>query len=512
VGALACGLVALLLAGHGGKAMETTLQDDAVFLHRAPVQVRAAARQLAALGADRLRLTAGWGVIAPRPKSRQMPGGRFVASDPATYPKGAWTALDTAVDAARAANLKVELDVGFWAPRWAVRRPSPAGRHRWWPDPVLFGQFAHAVAQRYRGRVDMYVPWNEPNHIAFLAPQWTSDGHGGYRPESPHVYRAMYEAAYRQIKSVSRSNLVLLGNTSSEGSSVPGRGGVPPLQFLRALACVDDKLRPLRVPECRHFRPLKADGYAHHPYSRDTTPATPSTAPDDAPLADSDRLESLLQALALRGRISTDLAVYDTEFGYESRQDDPFNAPFDRAQQATYLSWASYIAWKDPHTRMFAQFLLDDIDPAQSGRTPGTPSFYRDWQSGLYDDAGNPKTAATAFKLPFWAELHGTAGGERAVLLWGQVRPGSGVQTVRVEQKTGPTWAPVQTWGPRCDSSDGAFYTDTTGTFERVVPAGTQPADYRFAWRHSSGAWEHSEPIHVDPSLPDAPEPTEAPT
>lgn len=491
--------------------METTLQDDAVFLHRPPAQVRAAARQVAALGADRLRLTAGWSAIAPWPRSRRMPGGRFVGSDPATYPRGSWNALDIAVRAARSAGLKVQLDIGFWAPRWAVRRASPAGRHRWWPDARLFGDFAHAVAARYRGQVDMYTPWNEPNHVSFLAPQWTPDGRGGYRPESPHVYRAMYEAAWRAIKSVSRSNLVLLGNTSSEGSPVPGRGGVPPLEFLRALTCVDDRLEPLDVPECRHYRPLHADGYAHHPYSRDTTPATPSPFAQDAPLADTNRLESLLGALALRGRITTDLPVYDTEYGYESRQDDPFNAPFDRQQQAAYLSWASYLAWKDPHTRMFAQFLLRDIDPRQSGRTPGTASFYRDWQSGLYDSHGRAKPAATAFKLPFWAELHGDQNNSRVVVLWGQVRPGSGVQTVRIEQLVGTTWAPVSTWGHSCDAAQGAFYTDAQGVFERAMPAGTQPADYRFAWRHLNGWWEHSEPIHVDPGLPDAPDPSAAP-
>src|SRR6476620_4334442 len=69
VGALACGLIALVLAGSGGRPMETTLQDDAIFLHRSPAVVRAAARTVAALGADRLRLTAGWRFIAPRADS-----------------------------------------------------------------------------------------------------------------------------------------------------------------------------------------------------------------------------------------------------------------------------------------------------------------------------------------------------------------------------------------------------------------------------------------------------------
>jgi hypothetical protein len=516
VGGLACGLVALLFAGASGKPMETTLQDDATFLHRPAAQVRAAARQVAQLGGDRIRLTAGWSAIAPHARARRMPGPPFDGANPATYPERAWTALDTAVKAADDAGLDVQLDVGFWAPRWAVRRGSPAHRFRRYPDPRRFGDIAAAVAKRYSGAfpdpagggtlpaVRMYTPWNEPNHVAFLTPQWTRDRDGTWRPESPHVYRAMYQRAWRSIKRVSRANLVLLGNTSSEGSTEPGRGGVPPLQFLRTLACVDDHLAPLRVPECRHFRPLRADGYAHHPYSRDTTPATSSPILDDVPLADSGRLEGLLAALALRGRISPALPLYDTEYGYESSDDDPF-APFDRAHQAAYLSWASSLAWRDPQTRMFAQFLLRDIDPSDSRRRPGTRSYDRDWQSGLYDAAGHPKPAARAFKLPFWAEVRDAPDGSgRVYVLWGQVRPNEGVETVRAEYRSEGSWHPLHTWGATCDDSEGAFLTDRQGVFERALPAGTQPADLRFAWRHRDGRWEPSGAIHVDPALPAA--------
>jgi hypothetical protein len=390
-------------------------------------------------------------------------------------------------------------------------------RYRWSPDAARFADFATAVARRYSGgfrdpaspaqalpAVRLYTPWNEPNHPSFLAPQWVADGRGGFRPESPHVYRAMYEAAWQAIKAVNPADLVLLGNTSSEGSTVPGRNGVPPLEFVRALACVDDRLRPLRVPECRHYRPLRADGFAHHPYSRDTTPATSDPLPDDVPLADSSRLEQLLAALAHEGRITTDLPLYDTEYGYESRQDDPF-APFDRAQQASYLSWATYLAWHDPETRMFAQFQLRDIDPRESGRTPGTPGYYRDWQSGLYDVRGRAKPAARAFKLPFWAWLQATPGtSDRVAVLWGIVRPNHGEETVRIERRDvgSQAWVPVTTWGRTCDSSDGAFLTDPQGSFERTAPASSVLADYRFAWRHPDGTWERSVPVRIDPGLP----------
>jgi hypothetical protein len=516
VGALVCSLVALTLAGHGGKAMETTLQDDALLLHRPAAQVRRTARQIADLGADRVRITAGWAALSPSPRARRVPGAPFDASDSATYPRGSWDALDTAVRAADGAGLRVQLDLGFWAPRWAVRRPSANGRERWWPDASLFGDFATAVARRYSGAfhdpadprrrlpaVRMFTPWNEPNHPSFLAPQWTRDGHRGWRAQSPHVYRAMYEAAYDAIKRVSPLDLVLMGGTASTGSAVPGRGGVPPLTFLRTMACVDERLEPLAVPECRGFQPLRADGYAHHPYSRLTAPGVSDPLAGDVPIADTARLSSLLGELAARGRIAGRLPIYDTEYGYESREDDPF-APFSRDDQARFEGWSSFLAWKDPDTVMFAQFLLRDVDPAESGRTPGTRGYYRDWQTGLLDAAGNPKPAARAFKLPFWAQVQagpGPGAQSPAILVWGQVRPNRGEETVRVEREDPGTgaWTPVRTYGTACDDTGAAFLTDPTGTFLRALPASTGAATYRFSWRHPDGSWEPSNPVTVQP-------------
>src|SRR5438067_6281431 len=44
-------------------------------------------------------------------------------------------------------------------------------------------------------------------------------------------------------------NQVLLGGLSSRASSHPGpRSNIPPLRFLRELACVDDHLQPLADP------------------------------------------------------------------------------------------------------------------------------------------------------------------------------------------------------------------------------------------------------------------------
>ena len=519
--ALTCSLAALLLSSGGGagvKHMETTLQDDALFLHRSPAQVQDAARTAAALGADRIRLTASWSTLAPAPRSKRMPGKPFDPTDSSTYRGETFGRLDTAVKAIKAAGMQVQIDLAFWAPRWAVRKPSSdPRRHRDRPDPAKFADFASAVAQRYSGgygdlpRVDMYTTWNEPNHPSFLAPQWKRDRKGRYRAISPHVYRAMHNAAYEAIKRESPDAAVLIGGTASTGGSRPGRGGVPPLRFVREMACVDEALDPLPFKECDGFQALKADGYSHHPYSRTTTPATPASRPDDAPLADTYRLSALLEALYDRGRIARDLPIYHTEYGYESNEPDPF-VPFDLDTQAKFLGWSTYLAWRDPDTRMFAQFLLRDVDARESGRTPGTRGYWRDFQTGLLFHDGRPKPAAQAFKLPFYAERR-RVGEEEVVVLFGAVRPAAGRETVRVEQLDARSgrWVPAVTVGDdTCQRSERAFLTDGAGFFERTSAfvGGTK---YRMVWRAPGGMWERSAEVALEldppplPQLPSAP-------
>jgi hypothetical protein len=495
--------------------METVVQDDAQLLHRPAPQVRQSMNRLAALGVDRVRITASWSSLVPRPRSRRVPRAPFDASDSRTYPADAFRPLDTAIKASHAEGLDVMIDLACWAPRWAVGRGSSnPTRQRWWIDAPAFADFATAVARRYSGAFDdpfgkgdlpavrMYTTWNEPNHPSFLAPQWIRTADGGFRPESPHIYRAMHNAAYAAIKRVSSADLVLLGGTASSGSETPGRGGVPPLKFVRALACVDDALQPLKVPECANFTPVKADGYAHHPYSRYVTPGTSDPDADAAPIADVGRLGALLDRLHRLGRLDRKLAIYDTEYGYESRQDDPFQ-PFDRDQQARFIGWSTYLAWKDPDTRMFAQFLLRDIDPRESGRKRGTRGYYRDWQTGLYDAKGDPKPALQAFKLPFWAQTVG-AGGASATLLFGEVRPGSGERTVKVERRVGGgPWGAIRTWGPACGDEPNTFLTDKAGFFLRFAPSDGR-AEYRLAWRRTDGRWEYGVaiPVSGDPNTP----------
>jgi hypothetical protein len=79
------------------------------------------------------------------------------------------------------------------------------------------------------------------------------------------------------------------------------------------------------------------------------------------------------------------------------------------------------------------------------------------FQSGLFTIAGRPKVAALAFPLPI--AQAGRSGSK--LVLWGQVRPRSGVQTYRVQVRAGGGWA----------FSGGTRRTTARGFFSTAVAA-----------------------------------------
>jgi hypothetical protein len=513
MGSLACKIALLVASSLGGLGtphpMEVTIQDDALFLHQSPNAVQRTANRLAALGVDRLRVTAGWSVLAPAPNASKRP--RFDATNSAQYQQGTFRALDTAVKAATNAGLKVDMDIAFWAPKWAVQRPLVnSSRQRWVPDAGQFGQFATAVARRYSGTfadptskkgrplpaVRMFTPWNEPNHPSFLLPQSVRTRGGRWRDIAPQVYRAMYQAAYAAIKKVSPQNQVLLGGLSSRGATHPGPdGNIPPLRFIRDMACVDSQLKPLDDPACHDYQPLQADGFAYHPYSFEAAPNVVYGGPDTVHLADLNRLSDLLKQLHAAGRISSDLPLYLTEYGYESNPPDKARG-VPPETQARYMSLASFLAWKNPDTRMFAQFLFQDIaDP-------------RSYQTGLLYPNGAAKPALQAFKLPFWAQAQET-NGQPYVLIWGQVRPGTGPQTVAVEtQHADGSWHTLSSMpaaaspdGKSCPTENEEFLTDENGFYLRLVPYSGLAA-YRARWTRPDGGTEYAPPVTVGLPVP----------
>lgn len=509
---LGCTLAAALLAsgGSGTQSVETTLQDDAALLHQSPAQVRQAVFAMKDLGVDRVRVTAGWSVLAPRAGGSQKPAAPFEATDSSTYPQAGFEALDRVVRDSYEFGMKVQIDLAFWAPRWATaRRSVDPERQRYIPDPTEFAKFATAIAGRYSGRftdprhgiltplphVDLYTTWNEPNKVTFLQPQYQRFHHR-WRPYSPHVYRPMHEQAYSAIKAVDPEDKVLIGGLASKGGK-PGVGGVPPLEFLRTLACVTRSMKPLRVPECRHVGMLHADGLSLHPYSLKVTPGTKANNRDNLYLADLQRADDLVDQLAQHGRIDSHWPLYVTEYGYESKPPDP-SARFSPAQQARNLGWATFLANSDPSVREFAQFLLKDSGVSGSGGTTQDGEHRNGFQTGLLFSDGAPKPAAQAFKYPLFLSYSVDENGTPGLLVYGGVRPGNGTQVVRLERRApnGIDWLPVQTTTTNCNPEDAEFLTDPNGFFRRAAPW-EGPGYYRLAWFSAVGTVEYGATIHV---------------
>ena len=493
-------------------ALPVTVQDDALMLHSGPAQVEATAHRMAELGADRVRLTASWFGLAPKPRSKRMP--QFDAVHSRQYPREPWKRLDHAVKAAVDAGLETQIDVAFFAPRWAVKRGAGnthAGHHRWEPDPRKFARFAEAVARRYDGThpdrtdadkslpaVRLWTTWNEPNHPQFLLPQWRRSG-GRWVPHSPHFYRRMHQRAYAAIKRVNDENQVLIGGTAAVGHQRRSpRKGIPPLKFVRELACVDKYGRPLKRRACKGFKPLKADGYSHHPYTLYARPDAPSIKTSRITLRDLDHLSHLLTHLYDLGRIAERLPIYVTEYGYETNPPDVVRG-VTLLQQARYHGLATYMTWLQEDVALFAQFLMNDV-----GQLPGTDDpleIARHWNSGLYFHDGQPKPAVQAFELPFWAESR-TLEGSDVVVLFGQVRPNVGRERVRVEMQTPDgSWVRIRTYetrgagDPACNA-ESAFLTDTEGFYLRLTPY-QYPTSYRARWIKSDGTTEETVSVRV---------------
>jgi len=377
---IAAGAIAVVLARDDeppefirAPPIERVIQDDAIFLHD-PASLGSTLDEIRELGFARLRVTADWSVLAPAPAARDKP--EFNAADPAAYDElenPFWDNLDRAVVEASRRGIEVMVDIGFWAPLWAAE-PDAEGsieRPRTRIDAAEYADFARAVVQRYGGehippggealpRVSMFTLWNEPNIPGFFEPQWERTGKGR-RPASPHLYRGMVDAAYPAIKEARPDATVLVGALAARGSYDEAElsGGVPPLRFVRELACVDGRLEPLARDDCDRFRPVRGDGFSIHPYSFRTPPDAPGRR-DNVPIGGLGRLIELLKALAARDRIDPKLVdVYITEFGYKT---DPPDAEegVSPEQQRDYWLRAEQIAASHPEVKMFAQFLVRD--------------------------------------------------------------------------------------------------------------------------------------------------------
>jgi hypothetical protein len=337
----AAALVVLALAApaaHAARGMEVALQDDGVFVNRSYYDRDRALSQARELGVTRLRVGLGWAAVL----GSQASGATVPAS-----PVYDFSAYDQLIDAAAGYGIRLQLNLTPPAPAWATG-DGTIGVNQ--PDPALYGKFVRAVAEHFRGRVDRYAVWNEPNHIGWLTPQSTA----------PAQYRALYLQAYAAIRRADPSAQILIGELAPYKN---GRRSSAPLVFLRQLTCTATAAgipgeRGYKLRKARSCAPLRADGLAHHPYDYLGPPERSFPGTDNVTIGTLGRLTSTLTELSRLKVLATPkrkpTQLYVTEFGYFGAGR---NAHPD-VRRASYLRRAFQIAQRNPMVREMTQYLL----------------------------------------------------------------------------------------------------------------------------------------------------------
>jgi hypothetical protein len=458
--ALIAGVALVVSAAPAAAAPHMVgIEDERLLLH-SPDKAAAAVSAWAAAGIDVVRIHARWGDIAPGGRRRPFGFSGAVHTDR----RYGWRELDDAIALVRAGGMKVMLTVTGPGPPWTSRVPSRRNpRHR--PHPQAYADFARAVATRYRDSVGSYLVWNEPNIPGWLDPQVECDRRRrNCRMVAPHLYRELLQAAYPAIKAADPGAEVVMGELAPVGeeSRSPALTVIPPLTFLRAMACLDERYRPLpRRGHCRRFRTVRADALGHHPHGVDAAPDEPSEDRRWAKIADLPRLLATLDRITATGRFQAPgvkgFDVHLTEFGYQTSPPD-HAIGITLEEQQRFLQQAAYIAWRTPRIRSLVHYQWED-EPVRY-RAPGQLA-YAGWQSGLHFVNGRPKPVMQSFSSPFVVD------GDR---FWGQVRPGGAHHVTILQRGFDGEFTPV-----------AEAVTDGMGFFTQTLPADPF-AEYRFTW------------------------------
>jgi hypothetical protein len=110
--------------------------------------------------------------------------------------KWQWDIPDRIMDQVEAHNLKIIARLGS-QPDWAASVSLPDVSP---PDDMQdFYDYVFAVAHRYKGRIEAYQIWNEPN----LAREW------GNRPPNPAEYVELLKVGYKAVKDADPNAIVI---------------------------------------------------------------------------------------------------------------------------------------------------------------------------------------------------------------------------------------------------------------------------------------------------------------
>ena len=464
-GAVVAAWMLLAPSASASSDMETVIQDDSRIVYQDdPARLDRTLQAISSLGFDTIRVSLYWHLVSPNPTSRHRPDfGDRGPSYSGSYGEWRWQRYDRIVKLAAKNGLNVYFSLTGPAPRWATSGRA-RGINNTRPNASLFRAFATAAGDRYSGnypdpaapppssdpgpgvpplpvstpttsaagqptlpRVSRWSIWNEPNFPGWLRPQWKRLGRRSYRALSPGIYRRLVDSAWAGLSSTGHADdVVLLGETAPYGPHNPRRPGVEglisPLVFVRELYCLDRRYRPFRgrgarargcptsAASRRRFRAVhpglfEATGWAHHGYSLQQPPTFRGRRSDAAPLGAIDRLTRVIdRSQSHWGFVGGNWPIWLTEYGYQTKPPDPYRG-VSWARQASWMSWAEYLAYGSPRIDAFSNFLLVDDGPRVK-YSKRDKRYWLTWQSGFVTQAGEVKPSLEEFRHP----IHVTPG------------------------------------------------------------------------------------------------------
>jgi hypothetical protein len=344
----------------------------------------------------------------------------------------------------------------------------------------MYGQFVHAVAERYDGtftpagsqsalpRVHFWSFWNEPNFGQDLGPQAVD---GSTVSASAPRYRALLDAAWTALQQTGHGHdTTLIGDIAAKGYALRPAGHPGPLpgntaqtralDFVRYVYCLNADYRPLqgsaatqigcpadtagsRQFPARNPALFDATGFAIHAYDSKQAPdADPvSIDPNDATFPVLGRVATALDRVTGAYGSHKHFLIYNDEFGYitsppqSAGRGDP-----SPALAAAELNQAEYLSYKNPRIAAYSQYLITDPPPSSG------PGF----SSGLYTADGTPKPTRNAFRMPIWLPRTTVGPGAR-IEIWGGARPAaltddsSRIVHIQMQQAGHGPWKTIRT-------------------------------------------------------------------
>jgi hypothetical protein len=274
--------------------------------------------------------------------------------------------LDAFVDAAKQRDLQV-LAVVQDTPCWASGDPrkvcDPAAMRYDWhtppADPATFADFLTRIVTHYRGRIQYWEIWNEPNLSHF----WTNP--------DPVAYTRLLRAAYPAIKAADPAATVLAGALAPVD---PGDDGYPTLAFVDAMYAAGAK--------------GSFDALSFHPYSIGPPLAEASSA------STIHRFSLSVPALHERMlRAGDPRQIWLTETGWATA---PTRGTCVTAGLTSEADQARFLAeeWRAVHEWGFVAGVIWYELFDRGGHTSCDPEDH----FGLYHHDLTPKLAATVFR------------------------------------------------------------------------------------------------------------------